>query len=231
MIPRLPPSMMFYQPLRRRSLPHLHKFTHELVVRRYSSPNTTVPRDVDVPHMSEKAKSGSLRRGWPFGVVSLLLSASILSAAIGYSVAKRYALNASLDVPDSPKFGSPDDFKKAIAELRRTFPNDNSVSTNPDDLHGHGFSDGDYLPGEFLSLICRRCLIFYIQVTPHSVIVYPESTDDVVKIVKIATKYRMPVIPYSGATSLEGHFRGVCLRTIHHIFFTQWYAYSCLSQK
>ena len=44
---------------------------------------------------------------------------------------------------------------------------------------------------------------------PHSVVVYPSSTEDVVKIVKIATKHRMPVTPYSGATSLEGHYRGV----------------------
>ena len=29
------------------------------------------------------------------------------------------------------------------------------------------------------------------------------------KIVKVAGKYKMPVIPYSGATSLEGHFRAV----------------------
>lgn len=43
----------------------------------------------------------------------------------------------------------------------------------------------------------------------HSVVVYPHSTEDVVKIVEIATKYRMPVIPYSGGTSLEGHTRGV----------------------
>ena len=42
-----------------------------------------------------------------------------------------------------------------------------------------------------------------------SVVVYPKSTADVVKIVKTAVKYRMPVIPYSGATSLEGHFRAV----------------------
>lgn len=42
----------------------------------------------------------------------------------------------------------------------------------------------------------------------HSVIVYPLSTEDVVKIVKIAVKYRMPIIPYSGGTSLEGHTRG-----------------------
>jgi len=41
---------------------------------------------------------------------------------------------------------------------------------------------------------------------PHSVVVYPESTAD---IVKIATKYRMPITPYLGATSLEGHFREV----------------------
>jgi len=43
----------------------------------------------------------------------------------------------------------------------------------------------------------------------HSVIVYPENTEDVVKIVKIANKYKMPLVPYSGATSLEGHLRGV----------------------
>lgn len=29
------------------------------------------------------------------------------------------------------------------------------------------------------------------------------------KIINVARKYRMPVIPYSGGTSLEGHFAGV----------------------
>ena len=45
----------------------------------------------------------------------------------------------------------------------------------------------------------------------HSVVVYPESTEDVVKIVKIATRFKIPITAYSGATSLEGHYRGVCL--------------------
>jgi len=40
-------------------------------------------------------------------------------------------------------------------------------------------------------------------------VVYPDSTQDVVKIVNVARKYRMPIIPYSGGTSLEGHFAGV----------------------
>jgi len=39
--------------------------------------------------------------------------------------------------------------------------------------------------------------------------VRPKSTEDVVKIVNIAKKYRVPIVPYSGATSLEGHFSGV----------------------
>ena len=43
----------------------------------------------------------------------------------------------------------------------------------------------------------------------HTVVVYPGSTEDVVKIVKVATKYRMPIIPFSGGTSLEGSYRGV----------------------
>ena len=37
---------------------------------------------------------------------------------------------------------------------------------------------------------------------------YPLSTEDVVKIVNVAKMYKMPIIPYSGGTSLEGHTRG-----------------------
>lgn len=55
-----------------------------------------------------------------------------------------------------------------------------------------------------LADICASCVGY-----PHSVVVYPDSTEDVVKIVNVARKYRMPVIPYSGGTSLEGHFAGV----------------------
>ena len=44
----------------------------------------------------------------------------------------------------------------------------------------------------------------------HSVIVYPESTD-VVKIMKIATMFTIQITAYSGVTSLESHYRGVCI--------------------
>ena len=43
-----------------------------------------------------------------------------------------------------------------------------------------------------------------------SVVVYPSTTEEVAVIVKIATKYKVPITVYSGATSLEGHYRAVC---------------------
>lgn len=47
--------------------------------------------------------------------------------------------------------------------------------------------------------------------------IYPDSTEDVVKVVNVARKYRMPIIPYSGGTSLEGHFAGVRKYLLHSL--------------
>ncbi len=57
----------------------------------------------------------------------------------------------------------------------------------------------------------RRAILYLLRSVGvlHSVVVYPLTTDDVVKIVNISRKYRMPIVPYSGGTSLEGHNRGV----------------------
>ena len=35
---------------------------------------------------------------------------------------------------------------------------------------------------------------------------YPRSTEDVSSIVKIAARHAIPIVPFSGGTSLEGHF-------------------------
>ena len=46
-------------------------------------------------------------------------------------------------------------------------------------------------------------------------IVYPESTEDVSKALKICNNLKVPVVPFTGGTSLEGHFistrPGVCI--------------------
>ncbi|GLB38819.1 putative FAD linked oxidases, C-terminal domain [Lyophyllum shimeji] len=136
-------------------------------------------------------------------VLLLVLSSSIVSGLIGFKLASSPAgglMSAETGAPEPPAFGTPSDFEHAIAELREAFSHDpDVVSTDPEDLRIHGFSDYDYRPG---------CL--------PSVVFYPNSTEDVVRMVNIATKYKMPVIPYSGATSLEGQIRshtvgGICV--------------------
>ncbi|KAM5538581.1 hypothetical protein V8D89_007610 [Ganoderma adspersum] len=97
------------------------------------------------------------------------------------------------------KYGTPEDFKKAIEELQQLFPGDETVTTDPIALEEHGMSVNDYH-----------------EASNPSVVVFPTSTEDVVKLVKVAGKYKMPVIPVSGATSLEGHYRapsvgGICV--------------------
>ena len=62
------------------------------------------------------------------------------------------------------------------------------------------------------SLAARNARIDDNPASNPSVVVFPTSTEDVVKIVKVSGKYKMPVIPVSGATSLEGHYRAVRFR-------------------
>lgn len=55
---------------------------------------------------------------------------------------------------------------------------------------------------------------------PHEIpqfIIYPKSTEEVSQTLKILNEYKVPVVPFSGGTSLEGHFhstrRGVVIDT------------------
>lgn len=71
------------------------------------------------------------------------------SGLLGYSFATwNVKPVSSTGVADEkPQYGSPEDFAKAIEDLKTTFPSDGAVSTDPDVLHGHGFSIIHYLPG------------------------------------------------------------------------------------
>ncbi|KAG2062006.1 hypothetical protein BDR06DRAFT_868832 [Suillus hirtellus] len=91
----------------------------------------------------------------------------------------------------TPTYGSPEEVQKAIEELRDALPGKNRVQTSPDSLRVHGSSDHSYHPS-----------------CPHSVVVMAYSTDDVVKVVNISRKYKVPIIALGGATSIEGHFTG-----------------------
>lgn len=78
---------------------------------------------------------------------------------------------------------------QAIAELRAELGED-AISTDDDDLLQHGYSEWSSVNADRLPVA----------------IAYPKSTEEVSKIAKVCYKYRMPMVPYSGGSSLEANF-------------------------
>lgn len=76
---------------------------------------------------------------------------ALISALIGFGAAKSsFFTDVTASNPSkahTPVFGSPRDIQNAIAELRITFGPGDKVSTDPDDLHDHGFSPNEHHPG------------------------------------------------------------------------------------
>lgn len=112
------------------------------------------------------------------GTFAAIVGASIGSGILGYILAqnqqahKLKARDARADaVPDSPTFGSPLDFQKAILELKATFVDASAVSTDPDDLHTHGFSKNDYYSGAFLLIFLNliKAQLKHINQVYHTV--------------------------------------------------------------
>jgi D-lactate dehydrogenase (cytochrome) len=84
---------------------------------------------------------------------------------------------------------------KAIEEINSIWEGigkGDKVSIDESDLTSHGISDWSY----------------HEEKRP-SVVVWVENTEEVQEIVRIATKFRVPITPFSGGTSLEGHFSSV----------------------
>ena len=142
---------------------------------------------------------------------------SVVLGLGGYYVGARSNHHTPVESPRSPSkpvYGTPEDFARAIQELKSLF-SEETATTAEDQLDAHGFSPSVYHPGELVIRHCHKQYSIgchsrvYLVGCPHSVVIYPHSTEDVVKIINVARKYRMPVIPYSGGTSLEGHFAGV----------------------
>jgi len=98
----------------------------------------------------------------------------------------------------------------AIRELRSLFPDPKVVITDPHALKTYGSSENSYHPESPHAVIVGQLQSSAIQLL-SGFQVRPHSTEDVVQIVNVARKYRVPITAYSGATSLEGHFSGVIM--------------------
>ena len=146
-----------------------------------------------IRHSSTSVAESSRGYNWK----AIISPAVGLAAAAGlYSMQKDQPSKPPKSSPSTEaqgtNYASPEELQSAIQELQNTFTEEHVVETNPNVLQQYGSSDNSYHPS-----------------APHSVAIRVQSTEDVVKVVNISRKYRVPIIAYSGATSLEGHYSGV----------------------
>ena len=131
---------------------------------------------------------------------STLPTSTIIAGLLGAgSAACAYALGlgngrATVSVqntsPSKPKYGGREEVQQAVKELQAALPN--QVRVDLPTVEAYGFSPHTYLPG-----------------SPHAVYVAVTSTEDVVKVVNISRKHKVPIIPFGVGNSLEGQFAGV----------------------
>ncbi|KAI9819232.1 MAG: hypothetical protein M1827_007388 [Pycnora praestabilis] len=79
--------------------------------------------------------------------------------------------------------------RKVIGEIRELLSED-TISTDDEDLHNHGYSEWSSINIDQLPVA----------------VAYPKSTEEVSIIAKVCHKYRVPMVPYSGGSSLEANF-------------------------
>ena len=85
----------------------------------------------------------------------LLGSTAVLSATAGYLLANcktEKSGGSATDLSDT-RYGTAEDFRKAIEELKAAFPNHGAVSDDPVVVAPYGFSQNDYHPGETHALV------------------------------------------------------------------------------
>ncbi|KAF4920686.1 D-lactate dehydrogenase [Colletotrichum viniferum] len=88
------------------------------------------------------------------------------------------------------KYASMAEMEQALREIRQELGGDDIISTDPEDLHAHGYSEWSTTNPDGLPVA----------------VAYPRSTEQVSTIARVCFKYNVPIIPYSGGSSLEGNF-------------------------
>lgn len=90
-----------------------------------------------------------------------------------------------------PTYANQTDFGKCVDEIKSIIGETNVLNTKPEIDH---HTRNEFNPHE---------------PKPHQrprFIIYPTSTEQVSECMKVLNKYKVPVVPFSGGTSLEGHF-------------------------
>ncbi|CAM9010965.1 unnamed protein product [Wickerhamomyces anomalus] len=124
----------------------------------------------------------------------LLFSSGSIATYAFFNTRKDNSSNFSttkLDSLQPIKYGSPAEFQKAFKEIEEYLGSEN-ITVSESEIESHSDS---YYQTHHPSPDQRPRLI-----------VYPKNTEEVSGVLKIAHKYKIPIVPFSGGTSLEGQF-------------------------
>lgn len=137
--------------------------THRL----YLDPPVEVPRGAARHSSQTSAGLSRTKSRVPKSYLAAALS-SILGASLGYYAAtSNTAKSPGVSTSGlNDNYGTPEDFQKAIEELRTTFPKEGTVTTDSEDLQIHGHSENDYHPGELLRTVIT---------SPHLLKIIPQG--------------------------------------------------------
>lgn len=130
---------------------------------------------------------------WPSLASAALTALATYYFARAHHVPHYHSLTP-LELLEPPEYCSLAELKRAVQEIRTAIGAE-KVTNSQEELDAH--SDNGYTPQ---------------PPQPHEkplYVVYPTSTEEVSAVMKIAHKYTVPVVPFCGGSSLEGHFFSV----------------------
>jgi len=169
----------------------MHRFTRlqARVVAAFPKYRTSTPRFEYARHQSTQRPIQTSKTFWTSGRV-LLLTSFTGSLTYLYGVTDAGAnLGKTWRRSSAPAYASKTELVKAIDQLRSDLGED-TISTDDEDLHIHGFSEWSSINIDQLPVA----------------VAYPKSTEEVSRIARVCHAHRIPMIPYSGGSSLEANF-------------------------
>ncbi|KFH43560.1 D-lactate dehydrogenase [cytochrome]-like protein [Hapsidospora chrysogenum ATCC 11550] len=143
---------------------------------------------------TKREYAANFRRSWSSrGVLAIAGAAGLL----GWGIAQ--AQNGNQDGTDGTsllaagrkrRYATVEEMENAVRQIAREIGDDDAISTDPEDLRAHGYSEWSTVNPETLPVA----------------VAYPRSTEQVSTIARICHEHRVPIIAYSGGSSLEGNF-------------------------
>ncbi|KAK5998751.1 D-lactate ferricytochrome C oxidoreductase [Cladobotryum mycophilum] len=158
---------------------------------------------------SGSGRAGSNATPTPLGFTARgVLAIAVATGAVGWGIGsigniksqekeKEKKKEEVIPAPQAPPKSDDDitgfatlaEMKKAIEEIRKEL-GEEAISTDEEDLRLHGYSSWSTVNPEQLPVA----------------VAYPRSTEEVSAIARVCYRHHIPIIPFSGGSSLEGNF-------------------------